>query len=105
MSQDPSTFRTSVRAVNNRATKAKKLARYLWDRHLGPEELAEYTEQELRSIARDAGVHPPSTRETWDATAELIAAQEAWLENHPGHPLGQRHFFADGWKYEPGFGG
>lgn len=105
MSQDPSTFRSTARAVNNRSTKAKTLARYLWDRQLGPEELAVYTEQELRSIARAAGVHPPSTSETWEATAELLLAQQAWLEKHPGHPVGERHCLEDAWKYEPGFGG
>lgn len=96
-------FRSSARSVANRAAKAKTLARFLWARHLGAEEVGSYDRAELRALARAAGVNPPSTLETWNAALELVAAKEAWLAAHPGHPAGERLHLDDAWRWEPGF--
>ncbi|WP_372696940.1 hypothetical protein [Arthrobacter sp. JSM 101049] len=103
MCAGPDEFRHSARSIANRQTKAKALARFLWDRHLGSEELDAYSPAELRAIARAAGVSPPSTMDTWRAAAELLAAQDAWLSANPAHQAGARNHVDDAWKWEPGF--
>ncbi len=59
------------------------LARYAWDRRIAAAELAALDEATLRRFARAAGVHPPSSRATWEATVELLEGKQAWAERNP----------------------
>ncbi|PPK90814.1 hypothetical protein CLV92_12318 [Kineococcus xinjiangensis] len=76
-------------AVRNRAAKARALAVHAWHRGLGGADLLALGDARRRDFARAAGVHPPSTLETWRA-AELLDAKEAWAARHPGHPAAAR---------------
>ncbi|WP_182346387.1 hypothetical protein [Tomitella gaofuii] len=81
---DPDGFAHSELARRRRHEKAVALARYAWDRRIAAGELAALDEATLRRFARAAGVHPPSSRATWDATVELLERKQDWAERNPG---------------------
>jgi hypothetical protein len=73
-------------AENDRAAKAKVLASFLWDRALTGSDLAGMPDDRRRSLARAAGVNPPSDHKTWDAVERLLERQEGWARANPDHP-------------------
>lgn len=84
-------FRHGTVATSNRKAKAKLLARWLWDRDIDGPTVLGFTDKYRRVIAREAGVNPPSTLETWEVAADLMAKMEIKLEADPGLPAVQRH--------------
>jgi len=100
---DAASFRHSDTAASNRDAKSKLLARFCWDRNITTINLADFSPGHLRSIARAAGVNPPSSMETWNKVIELILAKEEWLKRNQGHPAGDRHALEDRdtWVPEP----
>ena len=82
-------------AVRNRAAKARALAVHAWDRGLSGADVLGLDDARRRDLARAAGVHPPSTLETWRVAAELLDAKEAWAARHPGHPAAVRNALAE----------
>lgn len=84
-------FRHGSKAEANRLQKAKELARWLWDRNIGGEQVLGFTNKWRNKIARAAGVNPPSTLETWTVAAELMErmAQLADSGTQPG--ASERH--------------
>ncbi len=70
-------FRHGTKAEANRLQKAKELARWLWDRNIGGEQVLGFTNKWRNKIARAAGVNPPSTLETWTVAAELMERMAA----------------------------
>ena len=93
-------------AVRNRAAKARALAVHAWHSGLGGADLLALDDARLRRFARAAGVHPPSTRETWRVAAELLDAKEAWAARHPDDPRASRRAPAEReeWIRSPGTG-
>ena len=77
-------------ALRNRAAKARALAVHAWDRGLSGADVLGLTDARRRDLARAAGVHPPSTLETWRVTAELLDAKQAWAARHPDDPRAAR---------------
>ncbi|WP_067654427.1 hypothetical protein [Nocardia harenae] len=77
-------------AARSRAEKARALATYLWDRDIDAAELRAFTPAARRKLARAAGTNPPSTDETWDVVAELLAEKAAWAARNPGHLAARR---------------
>ncbi|MGW9566852.1 hypothetical protein [Prescottella equi] len=73
-------------ADRKRREKATGLARYIWERDISGAELLDLPDAQLRKLAREAGVNPPSTRETWTVVAELLDEKSRWATAHPGHP-------------------
>lgn len=101
---DPSDpFKNSKKAVANRLTKAKALARWLWDRDINGETLLSFTPKYQREIARAAGVLPPSSMETWDVALRLMKSMEARVTAEPDNPAIVRHHLDehDGWVSDP----
>ncbi len=79
-------FAHTEAAERRRRKKALRLARYAWDRRISGAELTGLDDAALRRFARAAGVHPPGSRATWDAAAELIAKKQEWADRHPDRP-------------------
>ena len=79
-------FAHTDQAARMRREKALELARYVWDRGISADELLALPDPVLRKLARAAGVHPPSTLETWRETGELLAQKAAWALRNPAHP-------------------
>ncbi|MFC3966372.1 hypothetical protein [Nocardia jiangsuensis] len=77
-------------AARSRAEKARALAAYLWDRDIAAAELRALSPATRRKLARAAGTNPPSTDETWDVAAALLAEKDAWAARHPDHPAAGR---------------
>lgn len=84
-------FRHGAYAEANRLTKAKQLARWLWDRNINGEQVLGFTNKWRNKIARAAGVNPPSTLETWTVAVELMGRMEqlAGPGTQPG--VSERH--------------
>lgn len=83
-------FAHTAAAERRRREKAVRLARYAWDRRVSGTELTGLDEATLRRFARAAGVHPPSSRATWDVAAELLERKQAWADRHPDRPEAAR---------------
>lgn len=79
-------FAHSETAAANRAAKARELAVFCWDRALDADDVCLLDEETRRALAREAGVSPPSTGETWDAVRELLNRKADWARAHPEHP-------------------
>lgn len=79
-------FAHTEQAARNRQHKALGVARYVWDRAISAEELLAMPEETLRKLARAADAHPPRTRDTWVAVAELLTQKTLWARAHPEHP-------------------
>ena len=73
-------------ADSKRREKAVALARYIWELGISRTELAELADGTLRKLARAADVNPPSTRETWDLTGDLLDRKDEWARANPDHP-------------------
>lgn len=73
-------------ATRKRREKAVGLAKYIWDRGISGAELLSLTDGTLRKLARAAGSHPPSTKETWFTVVELLEQKSAWAQRNPAHP-------------------
>lgn len=73
-------------AEQNRILKARKIARWLWERDLGYSNVLAADEKRRREWARQALVTPPSTMETWQAVNDALVAMERFAEDHPDHP-------------------
>lgn len=73
-------------AEHNRILKARKLARWLWERDLTFSHVLSADDARRRAWARDAGVTPPSTMETWQAVNQALVAMEGFAEDNPTHP-------------------
>ena len=82
-------------AVRNRAAKARALAVHAWHRGLGGADVLALDDARRRDFARAAGVHPPSSGETWLAAARLLDEKEAWAARNPGHPAAARDALAE----------
>ncbi|ONM47312.1 hypothetical protein [Nocardia donostiensis] len=80
----------SEAAAAGRAAKARRLARYLWDRDISAAELHALDRSVRRKLARAAGTNPPSTDETWLSVARLLDDKDAWAARHPHHPAARR---------------
>lgn len=96
-------FRHGTVATSNRKAKAKLLARWLWDRGIDGPAVLGFTDKYRRIIAREAGVNPPSTLETWEVAADLMAKMEIKLEADPRLPAVQRHHLQEHsqWATDP----
>ena len=79
-------FAHTEQAARNRQEKAVGIARYVWDRAIAPDELLAMPEETLRKLARAAEAHPPRSRETWTAVADLLDRKTRWATQHPAHP-------------------
>ncbi|RMI32621.1 hypothetical protein [Nocardia stercoris] len=77
-------------AAQGRADKARRLAAYVWQRGITGAELLALAPAVRRKLARAADTNPPSTDETWIATAALLDEKDAWAVRHPGHPAAVR---------------
>ncbi|AOW94167.1 hypothetical protein BFN03_19780 [Rhodococcus sp. WMMA185] len=73
-------------AARRRREKAIGLAKYVWDRGISGEELLDLTDSARRKLARAAEINPPSTMETWNIVAEMLAQKSGWAARHPDHP-------------------
>lgn len=73
-----------------RREKAVELARYAWDRAISGDELLALPDAQLRQLARAAAAHPPSSMDTWNIAAELLAQKAEWALRNPGHPAAAR---------------
>lgn len=74
----------------NRREKARTLAAWCWDHHVTAVELDHLDRFTLNRVAREAGVNPPSTGETWQVVAAMLTAKTAWAAEHPDHPKAKR---------------
>ncbi|NLG56545.1 MAG: hypothetical protein GX542_13020 [Rhodococcus sp.] len=79
-------FAHTEQAARNRREKAIGIARYVWDRAIAADELLALPEDALRKLARAADAHPPRSRETWQAVADLLDEKSRWAAAHPQHP-------------------
>lgn len=96
MSEPTSThYAHSEYAERNRVKKAHTLARWLYERDMSAAHLYAATPPLLRAWARAAGVTPPSTMETWDATVDALDVLEGWAEANPDHPAAARPHVAE----------
>ncbi|MFJ4651162.1 hypothetical protein ACIP5Y_07790 [Nocardia sp. NPDC088792] len=77
-------------ADRSREEKARRLAAYIWDRAISGAELLEMPPAQRRKLARAADTNPPSTDETWQAAARLLAEKDAWATRNPGHEAARR---------------
>jgi hypothetical protein len=77
-------------AEHNRILKARKIARWLWDRSLSFSDVLAADDARRRAWARAAMVTPPSTMDTWQAVNAALVAMEQFAEDNPGHPATQR---------------
>ena len=84
-------FRHGTKAEANRLQKAKELARWLWDRNIGGEQVLGFTNKWRNKIARDAGVNPPSTLETWTVAAELMERMQQLADSGTQPGASERH--------------
>lgn len=84
-------FRHGSKAEANRLQKAKELARWLWDRNIGGEQVLGFTNKWRNKIARAAGVNPPSTLETWTVAAELMDRMQQLADSGAQPGAGERH--------------
>ncbi|GAA1497396.1 hypothetical protein [Paeniglutamicibacter kerguelensis] len=84
-------FRHGTKAEANRQQKAKELARWLWDRNIGGEQVLGFTNKWRNKIARAAGVNPPSTLETWTVAAELMGRMEQLADSGTQPGASERH--------------
>ncbi|GAB4583895.1 hypothetical protein [Nocardia sp. IFM 10818] len=80
----------SDHASRSREEKARRLAAYIWARGITGPELLELPMPQRRKLARAADANPPSTDETWQAVARLLAEKDAWAARHPDHPAARR---------------
>ena len=83
-------FAHTDQAARMRGEKATSLARFAWDRAISGDELLAMPDAQHRKLARAAGVHPPSSMETWHAAVELLARKAEWALRNPGHPAAAR---------------
>lgn len=83
-------FAHSDSASTSRLDKARRLAAYAWHRRISGAELLAMPMTERRKLARAAEANPPSTDETWQVVARLLAEKDAWAARHPQHPAAQR---------------
>jgi hypothetical protein len=86
-------------AEHNRILKARKIARWLWERDLGFSNVLAADEKRRREWARQALVTPPSTMETWRAVNDALVAMEQFAEDHPKHPSVARPFAGEREKW------
>ncbi|UGT41537.1 hypothetical protein LTV02_37365 [Nocardia yamanashiensis] len=84
----------SDHASRSREDKARRLAAYVWQRGITGGELLDLPMAQRRKLARAADANPPSTDETWQVVARMLAEKDAWAERNPAHP-GARREFAD----------
>ena len=84
-------FRHGAYAEANRMTKAKQLARWLWDRDIKGEQVLGFTNKWRNKIARAAGVNPPSTLETWTVAVELMSRMEELAGTGTQPEASERH--------------
>ena len=84
-------FRHGAHAEANRLTKARQLARWLWDRDIDGERVLGFTNKWRNKIARAAGVNPPSTLETWTVAVELMMRMEELAAAGTQPEAGERH--------------
>ncbi|OJF78835.1 hypothetical protein [Nocardia seriolae] len=80
----------SDHASRSREEKARRLAAYVWDRGISGDELLAMPTAQRRKLARAADTNPPSTEETWQVVARLLADKDAWAPRHPDHPAARR---------------
>ncbi|MRH92108.1 hypothetical protein GFY24_32510 [Nocardia sp. SYP-A9097] len=80
----------SDHASRSREDKARRLAAYIWARGITGPELLELPQAQQRKLARAADTNPPSTDETWQVVAQLLAEKDAWAARHPEHPAAVR---------------
>src|SRR5690349_21822387 len=90
MDGSSSDFAHSTASEERRREKAITLARFIWDRDINSRELGHLTDEQLRKLARAAGVNPPSTSETWKAVTALIDQKDQWAAVHADHPGARR---------------
>lgn len=95
-------FSHSSKAVANRMSKAKTLARWLWDRDIDGQTMLGFTDKFRRAIARNAGVNPPSSLTTWQLAAVLIAQMEVRLAADPANPAVVRHHVEERGRWASG---
>lgn len=69
-------FRHGAHAEANRMLKARQLARWLWDRDIGGDQVLGFSNKWRNKIARAAGVNPPSTLETWTVAVDLMGRMQ-----------------------------
>ncbi|GAA1889948.1 hypothetical protein GCM10009715_39700 [Paeniglutamicibacter psychrophenolicus] len=84
-------FRHGAHAEANRLTKARQLARWLWDRNISGEQVLGFTNKWRNKIARAAGVNPPSTLETWTVAVDLMARMEELAATGTQPEASERH--------------
>ncbi|WP_306361444.1 hypothetical protein [Nocardia sp. CC227C] len=87
---DNDDYAHSKAAEHARLDKARRLAAYVWLRDISSAELRELPMAQLRKLAREAGVNPPGSAETWQVVARLLDAKDAWAARHPDHPAARR---------------
>lgn len=92
-------YSTDGAAWVGRELKAKKLARWCWDRGIGPLELhgppsaTPVDARTLNRLARAADVNPAhggSTGPTWAAVRDLLHGMAEFAATHPDHPAARR---------------
>lgn len=84
-------FTHSQYAQRRRAEKARKLARWCYQRGIGPG-VAEQPQQVLRAVAQGAEVKTPHLDDrgyspTWQLVADLLGARAGWDRSHNRQPL------------------
>ncbi|RAX48177.1 hypothetical protein DQ353_16445 [Arthrobacter sp. AQ5-05] len=84
-------FRHGAHAEANRLTKARELARWLWDRNISGEQVLGFTNKWRNKIARAAGVNPPSTLETWTVAVDLMTRMEELAASGTQPEASERH--------------
>ncbi|MEC3956983.1 hypothetical protein VMT65_28365 [Nocardia sp. CDC153] len=82
----------SDHASRSREEKARRLAAYVWARGITGDELLDMPDAQRRKLARAAQTNPPSTEETWQVVAGLLAEKDAWAARNPGHAAARREF-------------
>jgi hypothetical protein len=74
-------------ADENREKKARALAAWCYEHGLDAARIAAATEEQVRHMAREAGVNPPRPDSpTWPRVVELLEDRAVWDAAHPDDP-------------------